>query len=73
MSSPHFRTAAKYLVENIESLSGQSGVEDSQQKTFWNISNALLALADALEDEFRQLENKLTSIQMHLPSGGNAN
>jgi uncharacterized phage infection (PIP) family protein YhgE len=66
MSSPHFRTAAKYLEENIDLFSKELDTLSPEQKILWNMSNALLAMSDAIEDEFRELDARLTSLQMGL-------
>jgi hypothetical protein len=66
MASVHFETAAACLVKNIELLSGASGEIKAENIPLWNISNALLALSDALQDEFVAINSKLTYIELKL-------
>jgi hypothetical protein len=66
MASVHFETAAACLVKNIELLSGAGGEIKRENIPLWNISNALLALSDALQDEFVAINSKLTYIELKL-------
>jgi hypothetical protein len=66
MASAHFQTAANCLQENLNLLADTSGEVKSENQPLWNLSNALLALSDALHDEFNQIHTELTYIQQRL-------
>jgi hypothetical protein len=66
MASVHFETAAACLVKNIELLSSASGEAPPENIPLLNISNALLALSDALQDEFVTINSRLTYIEQQL-------
>jgi len=48
MPSAHYETIAACLQENIELLSDAFGEVRPENQPVWNISNAVLALSDAL-------------------------
>ena len=66
MASVHFETATACLVKNIELLGGASSEVKPENIPLWNISNALLALTDALQDEFVTINSRLTYIELLL-------
>ena len=68
MGSAHYETVAAYLGENIELLSGASGEVKPENIPLWNISNALLALSDALQDEFIAINTRLNYLTQQLES-----
>ncbi len=66
MPSAHYRNISAILQENMSLLSDASGEVKFENKPLWNISSALLALSDALEDEFVHINTRLTYIEQHL-------
>ena len=66
MPSAHYKTLAAYLTENIELLSDASGEVKPENKPLWNISQALLTLNDALQDEFVYINTRLEYIAQRL-------
>jgi hypothetical protein len=66
MPSAHYETFAAYLRENIELLSDASGEVKSENKPLWNITQALLTLSDALQDEFVYINTRLEYIEQRL-------
>jgi hypothetical protein len=66
MPSAHYETIAACLQENIKLLSDALGEVRPENKPLWNISNAVLALSDALQDEFIQINTRLTFIEHQL-------
>lgn len=65
MPSAHYRSASAFLQENIQLLSDASGGQ-LENRPLRNICSALLALSDALEDEFIHINTRLTYIQQKL-------
>jgi len=55
MPSAHYETVAARLGKNIEVLSDACGKVRPENMALLNMSNALLALSDALQDEFVRL------------------
>lgn len=47
----------------MDLLGGSSGKSTLENKTLWNICSALLALSDALQDEFTHLNTRLTYLE----------
>lgn len=68
MPSAHYATIAACLEENIRLMSHASGEVKPENRILWNISNALLAFSDALQDEFVYLNTRLTSLEERLNS-----
>jgi hypothetical protein len=66
MPSAHYGTVAGFLQENAKILSDALGEVKPENKPLWNINNALLALSDALQDEFVYLNTKLTYLEERL-------
>ena len=66
MGSAHYETVAAYLRKNIELLCGASGEVKPENMPLWNISNALLALSDALQDEFIMINTRLNYVTQQL-------
>ena len=66
MPSAHYQTITACLQENFKLLSDSSGEVKPENKPLWNIGNALLALSDALQDEFVFINTRLTSIENQL-------
>jgi len=66
MGSAHYETVAAYLRKNIELLNGASGEVKPENIPLWNISNALLALSDALQDEFIMINTRLNYVTQQL-------
>ena len=66
MPSAHYEEIAAYLRENIELLSDASGEVKPENRQLWNLSCALLALSDALQDEFVHLNTRLVHIEQEL-------
>lgn len=66
MPSAHYETIAACLQENIKLLGDAFGEVRPENKPLWNISNAVLALSDALQDEFVHLNSRLTFIEEQL-------
>ena len=64
MASAHYETVAAYLGKNIKLLTNASGAVKPANIPLLNISNALLALSDALQNEFITVNTKLDYI-MH--------
>lgn len=65
MPSAHYRSVSAFLQENIQLLRDASGGQ-LENRPLWNICSALLALSDALEDEFIHINTRLTYIQQKL-------
>jgi hypothetical protein len=63
MPSVHYDTLTACLQENLDLLTDDQGNVPDEDKPFWNLSNALLALSDVLRDEFDQLHVRLTNIE----------
>jgi hypothetical protein len=66
MPSAHYGTVAACLGKSIEDLGGASGEVKPENMTLWNISNALLALSDALQDEFITINTRLNYLAQQL-------
>jgi hypothetical protein len=66
MGSPHYRTACEYLKKNIELLDEEREPVDRNGAAIRNLNDALISLCDALQDEFCQIETRLTTMQMRL-------
>ena len=66
MGSVHYETVGAYLGKNIELLSDASGEVKPENLPLWNMSNALLALSDALQDEFIAINTQLSFITQQL-------
>jgi hypothetical protein len=66
MPSAHYRTITAILQENMTLLGDASGEVKLENRPLWNISNALLALSDALQDEFVHINTRLTYIEQQL-------
>jgi hypothetical protein len=66
MPSAHYETIAACLQENIKLLSDARGEVKPENRPLWNIGNALLALSDAMQDEFVHINTRLTSIDQQL-------
>jgi hypothetical protein len=66
MPSAHYETIVACLRENIKILSDDFEEVRPEDKPLWNISNAVLALSDALQDEFVHLNTRLTFIEEQL-------
>ena len=71
MSSAHYEFVAASLGKNIELLSGHSGVTNPDSIPLLNISNALLALSDALQDEFVAINTRLNYVEQLVCRPGN--
>jgi hypothetical protein len=63
MPSAHYETVTKYMQESIKILSDASGEVKPEDRTAWNICNAMLALSDALRDEFTYLNTRLSYME----------
>lgn len=66
MPSAHYETIACCLKENMELLCDTHGGVKPENKPIWNIGSALLALGDALQDEFTHLNTRLTYLEQQL-------
>jgi hypothetical protein len=66
MPSVHYEAIAAYLQENIKLLGDALGEIKPENKPLWNIGNAVLALSDALQDEFVHINTRLTFIERQL-------
>jgi hypothetical protein len=66
MASVHYETVAASLGKNIELLGRASGEVNPGNTPLLNISNALLALSDALQDEFVAVNTRLNYIAQQL-------
>jgi hypothetical protein len=66
MPSAHYGIIAACLQENIKLLSDASGEVKAENKPLWNVCNAVLALSDALQDEFVYINTRLTYIEEQL-------
>jgi hypothetical protein len=66
MPSAHYGTVAACLEKSIEDLGGASGEVKPENMPLWNISNALLALSDALQDEFITINTRLDYLAQQL-------
>jgi hypothetical protein len=66
MASVHYDTVAAFLGKNIELLSGASGEVKPENILLLNISNALLALSDAMRDEFVAIDTRLDYVAHQL-------
>jgi len=63
MPSAHYEFISAYLAENIDLMTDASGKVNPENRALWNISKALLAFSDALQDEFVYLNTRLTSLE----------
>ena len=63
MPSAHYGTVAGFLQENTKILSDALGEVKPENRPLCNINNALLALSDALQDEFVYLNSKLIYLE----------
>ena len=63
MPSVHYDTVTACLQENITLLTDAFGVVAPEDRPIWNLSNALLAMSDAMRDEFEQIHTRLTNIE----------
>ena len=66
MPSAHYGTINAVLQENMKRLSDDSGEAKPESRPLWDISIALLALSDALQDEFIYINTRLTFIEEQL-------
>jgi len=66
MPSAHYGTISRILQENARLLSDASGEVKPGNKPLWNIGIALLALSDALQDEFVYINTRLTYIEQQM-------
>lgn len=66
MPSAHYGTVAACLGKSMEDLGGASGEVKPEDLPLWNISNALLALSDALQDEFIAIHTRLDYLTQRL-------
>lgn len=66
MPSNHYATVAKCIQENSDLLEGMAGAAQPEHKAVLNLGTALLALSDALQDEFIQISNRLVYIEEQL-------
>jgi hypothetical protein len=66
MPSAHYETFAAYLKENIELLSDASSEVKLENKPLWNMTQALLTLSDALQDEFVYINTRLQHFEQRL-------
>jgi hypothetical protein len=66
MASVHNETVAAFLEKNIELLSRATGEVKPENIPLLNISNALLALSDALQDEFVTINTRLNHVAHQL-------
>lgn len=66
MPSAHYRSVSAFLQENMKLLSDASAKVQLESQPLWNICSALLALSDALEDEFIHINTRLTYIEQKL-------
>jgi hypothetical protein len=66
MPSAHYETISAMLQENMKLLSDSSGEVRLDSKAIWNLGCALLALSDAIADEFVCINTRLTYIEQHL-------
>jgi hypothetical protein len=66
MPSAHYGTIATLLQENMKLLSDVSGEVRPESRTLWNLGIALLALSDALQDEFVCINTRLAYIEQQL-------
>jgi hypothetical protein len=66
MPSVHYETVAAFLEKNIELLSSASGEVKPENIPLLNINKALLALSDALQDEFVAINARLNYVAHQL-------
>jgi hypothetical protein len=66
MPSAHYGTISAILQENMKLLSDASSEVTTENRPLWNISSALLALSDALQDEFVHINTRLVYIEQQL-------
>jgi hypothetical protein len=66
MPSAHYGTIAACVEENMKLLAVALDEVEPQNKPLRNIGNALLALSDALQDEFTHINTRLTYIEQQL-------
>jgi hypothetical protein len=66
MPSVHYETVAAFLEKNIELLSSASGEVKPENIPLLNINKALLALSDALQDEFVAINTRLNYVAHQL-------
>ena len=66
MPSAHYETIAACLQENMKLLSDAFGEVKPENKALWNIGNALIALSDALQDEFVHINTRLNYIEQQV-------
>lgn len=66
MPSAHYETFNKLLQENLKLLSDASGEVKLESRALLNIGDAFVALSDALQDEFVQINTRLTYIEQQL-------
>jgi hypothetical protein len=66
MPSVHYGTVAACLGKNMDLLSDASGEVRPENMPLLNMSNALLALSDALQDEFVAINTRLAHIDQQL-------
>ena len=60
MPSVHYDTAIKRLQESIVLLGDDFSKVTLENRPIWKISSALIALSEALRDEFDQINAQLT-------------
>ena len=66
MPSNHYATVAKCVQQNSDLLEETGGASQSERRAVLNLGTALLALSDALQDEFIQISNRLVYIEEQL-------
>lgn len=66
MPSAHYETIAALVRKNDELILGASGKAKPEHRLLLNLGEALLALSDALQDEFVYLNTRLTSLEERL-------
>ena len=66
MPSAHYETIAACLQENMKLQSDAIGDVKPENRALLNIGIALLALSDALQDEFNYLNTKLIYLEEQL-------
>jgi hypothetical protein len=63
MPSAHYEASAAYLRESMGLLTDAAGEVKPENRPVWNICNAILALSDALQDEFIYLNTRLNYLE----------
>jgi len=71
MSSAHYEFVAASLEKNIELLRSDSGAANLGNMPLLSISEALVALSDALQDEFVAINTRLNHVEQLVGRPGN--